>query len=221
MTPGPADVSGGGCRSHRPARGRKGVRRPAGLGVRSQCSGLLGPRRPVVVPDEGLGPHFGTLVGPGGPQTTRAIGGEGIEVHVGERAGAVSPGGAVPMCSGRGRGIPVQGERRGGAPAASQAVVQSVKVPAEVPARPVDGLTDRAGETVPVNDVPTVQHAQLPRRSVGLSPTVYRSTAAVLTAALRRGRSSLRTQLWCRRWLCPVGPAVSALRMLTVRGTGS
>lgn len=50
----------------------------------------------------------------------------------------------------------------------AQAVLQSVKVPAEVAAGPVDGFTDRAVGAVPVNDVLTVQGEHLACRSIGL-----------------------------------------------------
>lgn len=66
------------------------------------------------------------------------------------------------------REIPVQGEWRSGAPPAAKAVVQSGKVPAEVSAGSVDGLTDCTVEAVLVDHVPAVQGEYLACRRIGL-----------------------------------------------------
>jgi len=67
---------------------------------------------------------------------------------------------------------PATGERSGRAPAASQAVLQSIQVPAEVSTGSVDGLTDRAVEGIPVNDVSAVQGEHLACRRIGLPPAL-------------------------------------------------
>lgn len=51
-------------------------------------------------------------------------------------------------------------------PAASEAVVRGVEIPSEVPAGPIDCLTQRAVETVGIDDLAAVQGEHLPRLGV-------------------------------------------------------
>jgi hypothetical protein len=53
--------------------------------------------------------------------------------------------------------VPDKAKRRGGTPAADQAVVERIAVPAEVATRTVDGLADGAVEALDVGNVATVE----------------------------------------------------------------
>ncbi len=73
-----------------------------------------------------------------------------------------------------GRGIPVQGEWSSGSPPAAQAVVQSVKVPAEVSAGFVDDLTDCTAAAEPRGLPAVALHAP--------GPAAVRGTSFALSA---------------------------------------
>lgn len=70
------------------------------------------------------------------------------------------------------RGLPAQGERRSGAPTASQTVIQRVEIPAEVSAGTVDDFTDRAIEAVHVHDPAAIQCVHPTGRRVGFPLTL-------------------------------------------------